>query len=266
MATYAIGDVHGCFDTLEALLRRLRYDSRHDHLWFVGDLVNSGPRSLATVRWAVEQDDRIVAVLGNHDLHLLARAEGTSRPKRRDSLDEILHAPDREHLLAWLVSRPLLHRQDGHCLVHAGLFPEWSLERAEELARETEAALQAGMAGLIASIDQKTEERWQEGLERHDRVRIVLAGFARLRTLREDGRMCAEFSGPPEEAPNGCRAWFEVPERASRGETVICGHWAALGLRIQDGVAAIDTACVYGKELTALRLDDGQLFQQPAID
>lgn len=266
MATYAIGDVHGCFETLKALLRRLDYDSDHDRLWFVGDLVNRGPRSLATLRWAADQGDRIVAVLGNHDLHLLARAEGTSRPKRRDSLDEILSAPDRDDLLGWLISRPLLHRQDGYCLVHAGLFPEWTLGRAEELARETEAALRQGMSGLVASIDQKTEERWQEGLAHHDRVRIALAGFGRLRTLHEDGSMCAGFSGPPAEAPKGCRAWFEFPERRNRGETVICGHWAALGLLVEDGIAAIDTACVYGEQLTALRLDDEQIFQQPAID
>ncbi|HYN19671.1 MAG TPA: symmetrical bis(5'-nucleosyl)-tetraphosphatase [Thermoanaerobaculia bacterium] len=266
MATYAIGDVHGCFDTLKALLRRFSYDADHDRLWFVGDLVNRGPRSLATLRWAADQGDRIVAVLGNHDLHLLARAEGTSRPKRRDSLDEILHAPDRDGLLKWLISRPLLHRQDGHCLVHAGLFPDWTLEGAEELARETEAALLDRMSGLLAIVDQKTDERWQEGLPRHDRVRVALAGFARLRTLRPDGRMCADFSGPPEEAPKGCHPWYEVPDRRSRGETVICGHWAALGLLLQDGIAALDTACVYGKELTALRLDDGQLFQQRAID
>lgn len=266
MATYAIGDVHGCFDTLEALLRRLRYDSRHDFLWFVGDLVNRGPRSLATLRWAADQGDRIVAVLGNHDLHLLARAEGSSGPKRRDTLDEILNAPDRDDLLAWLLSRPLLHRQDGYCLVHAGLFPDWTLDQAEELARETESALLKGLPGLVASIDQKTAERWEDGLSRAGRARVALAGFARLRTLRGDGRMCADFSGPPEEAPKGCRPWFEIPERRSRGETVICGHWAALGLRLQEGVAAIDTACVYGKKLTALRLEDGQLFQQPAID
>lgn len=266
MATYAIGDVHGCFDTLQALLRRLEYDAHQDRLWFVGDLVNRGPRSLATLRWAADQGDRIVTVLGNHDLHLLARAAGTSEAKRRDSLDEILHAADRDDLLAWLVSRPLLHRQDGWCLVHAGLFPEWTLEQAEELARETETALREGMPGLLASVDQKTEDRWQEGLEHDERVRVALAAFARLRTLREDGRMCAEFSGPPAEAPTGCRGWFDIPERRSRGETVICGHWAALGLRLQDGVAAIDTACVYGEQLTAIRLHDGQLFQQPAID
>src|SRR5215210_8052210 len=197
MATYAIGDVHGCFKTLQKLLQKIQLDPRHDRLWLVGDLVNRGPRSLEVLRWAAEQGDRIVAVLGNHDLHLLARAAGVASPKRRDSMEDVLGAPDRDGLLAWLRTRPLLHREGGHILVHAGLFPEWSPEQAEELARETEAALSGGGApGLLASIDRKADERWDEGLEDGDRIRVALAGFARLRTLQPGGRMCSSFSGP----------------------------------------------------------------------
>src|SRR3712207_6615394 len=177
MATYAIGDVHGCFKTLEKLLRKIRLD-RHDRLWMVGDLVNRGPRSPAVLRWAVEQGDRLVGVLGNHDLHLLARAAGVAAPKRRDSLEEVLAAPDRDDLLKWLRTRPLVHREGGFTLVHAGLFPEWTPGQAAELAREAEAALRDGHApGLLASFERKAEERWDESLMDGDRVRVALAGF-----------------------------------------------------------------------------------------
>lgn len=267
MATYAIGDIHGCFKTLQKLLRKIEFDRRRDRLWMVGDLVNRGPRSLAVLRWAVEHEDRLVVVLGNHDLHLLARAAGVAQPKRRESLAEVLGAPDRDDLLGWLRTRPLLHREGGFTLVHAGLFPEWTPCQAAELARETEAALRdGGGPGLLASIGRRADERWDETLENGSRARVALAAFARLRTLRPDGRMCGSFSGLPEEAPDGCRAWFDMPERRSRGEIVIFGHWAALGLWLQDGVACLDTGCAWGRELTALRLDDGKLFQLKVVD
>jgi bis(5'-nucleosyl)-tetraphosphatase (symmetrical) len=266
MATYAIGDVHGCFKTLQKLLRKIQYAPRHDSLWFVGDLVNRGPRSLAVLRWAVEQGDRIVAVLGNHDLHLLARAAHLSAPKRRESLTEVLEAPDSDDLLAWLLHRPLLHREGEHVLVHAGLFPAWTPERAEELARETEAVLRHRTSDLLASTDRKRDERWTEGLPPEERVRVALSGFAKIRTLDADGRMCASFSGPPGQAPEGCRPWFADPDRRSRGVKVVFGHWAALGLWVDDGVAGLDSGCAWGRELTALRLDDDRLFQQHNVD
>lgn len=267
MATYAIGDIHGCFKTLQKLLRKIDFDRRRDRLWLVGDLVNRGPRSLDVLRWAVEQGDRLVAVLGNHDLHLLARAAGVSFPKRRDSLEEVLAVPDRDDLLGWLRTRPLLHREGGFALVHAGLFPEWTLSQAAELARETEAALRDGFApGLLAGFERKADERWDDTLLDGDRARVALAGFARLRTLQSDGRMCGSFSGPPKEAPDGCRSWFDMPERRSRGETIIFGHWAALGLWLREGVAGLDSGCAWGRELTALRLEDGKLFQQKTVD
>lgn len=267
MATFAIGDVHGCFGTLQHLLRRIQYDRRQDRLWLVGDLVNRGPRSLDVLRWAVEEEDRIVVVLGNHDLHLLGLNWGVSPLKRRDTLDHLLAAPDRDDLLEWLRRRPLLHRENGCTLVHAGLFPVWSLDKAERLAREVEAWLRGDRGpDLVATIDKKTPERWKGGLEGFERARIALAGFARLRTLHEDGRMCAEFSGPPREAPKGCTPWFAVPGRKSTEEHVVFGHWAALGLWLQDGVAALDTGCAWGRELTAVRLDDGEVFQVPAAE
>lgn len=265
MATYAIGDVHGCFETLQRLLRRIQYDQREDRLWFVGDLVNRGPRSLDVLRWAVEEEERIVVVLGNHDLHLLGLNWGVSPLKRRDTLDHLLAAPDRDDLLEWLRRRPLFHRENGCALVHAGLFPAWSLDKAERLAREVEAWLCGERAPeLVATLEKKTAERWRGGLEGFERMRTALAGFARLRTLYEDGRMCSEFSGPPSAAPKGCTPWFAMPGRRSTEERVVFGHWAALGLWRQDGVVALDTGCAWGMALTALRLDDGEIFQVPA--
>lgn len=265
MATYAIGDVHGCFDTFRNLLRRIAFDRRQDRLWFVGDLVNRGPRSLEMLRWAVEHDNLLIVVLGNHDLHLLARAAGVAAAKKRDTLDDLLAAPDRDDLLAWLQRRPLAHRVGETLLVHAGLFPEWTLAEVEGLAREVERRLRGDKAAkLLATVDEKTAERWQEGWTGHERARLALAGLARLRTLDAQGRMCPGFSGPPAVAPKGCRPWFSVPGRKSAGSTVICGHWAALGLYVKDGIAGLDTGCVWGGELTALRLDDGRVFRQPA--
>jgi bis(5'-nucleosyl)-tetraphosphatase (symmetrical) len=266
MATYAIGDVHGCFETLRGLLRRIAFDPRQDRLWFVGDLVNRGPRSLEVLRWAVEQGDRIVVVLGNHDLHLLARAAGVSEAKKRDTLEAVLAAPDRDDLLGWLRNRPFVHREGDLLLVHAGLFPSWSPADAERLAREVEERLRSDKPlKLLAATDQKTAERWKDGLNGQDRLRVALAGFARLRTLDAQERMCPDFSGPPQEAPKGCRPWFSVPDRKSIKATVIFGHWAALGLQVKDGIAALDTGAVWGRELTALRLDDGRVFQEPAV-
>jgi len=267
MATYAIGDIHGCFETLQGLLRRIAFDPRQDRLWLVGDLVNRGPGSLAVLRWAVDMGDKVVTVLGNHDLHLLARVAGVGGPRKRDSLDEVLAAPDRDDLLAWLRTRALIHRDGETLMVHAGLFPAWSPRQAERLARDVEERLRGeGAAKLLASVEERTAERWKDGLAGPERARAALAGFARMRTLDPAGRMCAGFSGPPEEAPKGCRPWFAMRGRRSAGLTVIFGHWAALGLKIGGGIAALDTGCVWGRQLTALRLDDWRVFQQPAAE
>ena len=266
MATYAIGDVHGCFETLRRLLRRIAFDRRQDRLWFVGDLINRGPRSLEMLRWAVEQGDRIVVVLGNHDLHLLARAAGLAEVKKRDSLEAVLEALDRDDLLLWLRHRPFVHREGKALLVHAGLFPSWSPGAAESLAREVEERLRGDKGlKLLATFGQKTAECWQDSLTGYDRARAALFAFARMRTLDGQGCMCPDFSGPPEEAPKGCRPWFSIPDRKSAGVTVIFGHWAALGLHVEDGIAALDSGCAWGQELTALRLDDGRVFQERAV-
>jgi bis(5'-nucleosyl)-tetraphosphatase (symmetrical) len=267
MATYAIGDVHGCYDTLRRLVARLRFDPRRDRLWFVGDLVNRGPESLAVLRWVIELGDAAVVVLGNHDLHLLARAWGVAEPRRRDSLEEVLDAPDRDDLLRWLKTRPLLHRENGFLLVHAGLFPSWTPTKAERLAIEVEAAL-VGERGpdLVAQVKRKRPLRWRKDLAESDRHEAALAGFTSLRVLDDEGRTVPDFSGAPELAPRGCRPWFAFAERRSRDEVVIFGHWAALGLELAPGLACLDTGCAWGRTLTALRLEDRELFQEAASE
>jgi bis(5'-nucleosyl)-tetraphosphatase (symmetrical) len=268
MATYAIGDLHGCHATLEALLERIGFDAGSDRAWLVGDLVNRGPRSLAVLRWAHQMGDSLVAVLGNHDLHLLARAEGLRPEKRRDTLDEVLAAPDRDELLAWLRRRPLFHRQGPWVMVHAGLLPAWTLADAAELAQELEEALAGdGLRPLLAQAQEdKPLPAWRDDLDAGERLRLALYAFTNLRTLLPDGRPDPEFSGPPHQAPGGHRPWFDLPAARPAEAELLCGHWAALGLHRRPGLTALDSGAAWGGPLSALRLEDGALYQQPNLD
>ncbi len=256
MATYAIGDIQGCFEPLQRLLRRIRY-SRADRLWLVGDLVNRGPQSLEVLRWARRQGDRVVAVLGNHDLHLLSRAAEVSGPKRRDTLSEVLAAPDRDRLLSWLAARPLLHRRGDTLLVHAGLSPDWSAEEAARRARRCERALRGPeRRSLLAALNGAPPASPELAARAAD-----IALFTRLRALTRSRAPCESFTGPLEEIPRGCFPWFRFPGRASASATVAFGHWAALGLHLEGRVLALDSACVWGGALTAVRLEDRAVFQ-----
>lgn len=263
MSTYAIGDIQGCFRTLEGLLERVGFDPARDRLWLVGDLVNRGPRSLEVLRWAVGLGDRLVAVLGNHDLHLLATAAGDRKPRRLDTLEAVLAAPDREALIDWLRRRPLLHREGDTVLVHAGLARDWTVE---------EAAAQAAAASTALSAPD-----WQAFLGRYyggrpqDAVEAALYEAIRtlttVRAIREaDGALVSSFSGPPAERPAGTVPWFEAPGRRSAEAQVVFGHWAALGLHRAPNVVALDSGCVWGGPLTAWRLEDGAIFQEPRRD
>ena len=275
MVTYAIGDVQGCSATLRRLHARLvaaGLDEQRDALWLAGDLVNRGPGSLDVLRWALERQrrmgERFVCVLGNHDLHLLALAAGAERGRRGDTLEPVLAAPDRNELLAWLRGRPLLHRAElagrPHVLVHAGLLPQWSVEQAAALARELEAALASpGGARALRQIRKHKETDWRAGLEGPARLGAIASVLVRLRTCTPEGRPCLEFAGPPEEAPAGCIPWFDVPGRAHRDAVVVCGHWAALGLRLRPDLVALDSGCVWGQALTAVRLEDRAVFSEP---
>ncbi len=267
MASYAIGDIHGCYRSLRALLAEAGFRAGEDRVWLVGDLVNRGPASLAVLRWASDLGERAVAVLGNHDLHLVARAEGLAEARGRDTLDEVLAADDGPQLIDWLRSRPLFHREGPWAMVHAGLLPAWSLADAEQLAGEVGAALAGGDGDrLLSEVRQPSYPAWSAALQGFQRQRLALAAFVLLRTLAADGSLFPRFAGPPAEAPEGCRPWFAVPHHRETGATLLFGHWAALGLYRAPGLVGLDSGCAWGGELTALRLDDGRFFQVPNQD
>jgi bis(5'-nucleosyl)-tetraphosphatase (symmetrical) len=262
MATYAVGDVQGCFEPLLRLLDEVGFDPSRDRLWLTGDLVNRGPDSLGVLRWAQRQGDRLVVVLGNHDLHLLALAHGHGRARRRDSLTPVLDAPDRDELLDWLRRQELMHVEGGFAMVHAGLLPAWSIAKALSLAREVEAVLRGpDPARLFASMYGDTPDEWDDALVFPERHRVIINALTRLRMLNRSGAMDLSFSGPPADAPPGHVCWFDARGRASAGTPVVCGHWAALGLFVRDDLLALDSGCAWRRELTAVRLEDRAVFQ-----
>jgi len=267
MATYAIGDIHGCWETLRRLLRRISWRPGGDRLWLVGDLVNRGPGSLEVLRWAAENDPHLVSVLGNHDLHLVAMAAGLAGRKTGDRLDEVLSAPDADLLVAWLRRRPLLHRRGETVMVHAGLWPGWDAGEANRLARGLEDRLRAADGdAFLARVIRKPRTPWSPDLEADDRLAAAAAIFTRLRVVDADGRPRMGFTGGLDEMPAGCSPWFEGSVAVSSGCSVVFGHWAMLGLHRHGDVTCLDSGCVYGGSLTALRLDDGRIYQEPVAD
>jgi bis(5'-nucleosyl)-tetraphosphatase (symmetrical) len=264
LATYAIGDVQGCFDELRALVDMLGLDRAGDRLWFVGDLVNRGPASLATLRFVRDLGDRAVVVLGNHDLHLLALAEGHVKGRGDDTLEEVLAAPDRAELLDWLRARPMIHADGSNVMVHAGLLPQWSIAAARSLAREVESELRGpGYSKFLATLYGSRPDRWSDDLRGPDRLRVIVNAMTRLRFCSREGVMEFEAKGETARAPEGYLPWFDVPGRKSAGSTIVCGHWSALGLRLAPGLLALDSGCVWGGQLSAIRLEDRRLFQIP---
>ena len=262
MSTYAIGDIQGCFRSLQWLLDAFEFDPDRDRLWLVGDLVNRGPDSLATLRFVRDLGERAVCVLGNHDLHLLSVAAGCSKLRDDDTLDEVLHARDRDELIDWLRHRPMMHRQDQYAMVHAGLLPDWSVDTALALAHEVETALRApDYEKLLSNMYGNQPDRWDAKLTGFARLRVIVNAMTRMRVCSADGRMDLRFKGEPGDAPRGMLGWFDVPGRASRGTPVIFGHWSALGLVLRPDIIGLDTGCLWGRQLSALRLDDHRLFQ-----
>lgn len=262
MATYAIGDLQGCYSDLRQLLQQFEFDPRQDRLWLTGDLVNRGPESLEALRYIKSLGDAAVTVLGNHDLHLLAVAEGVQQEKHRDTLAEILDAPDRPALLGWLRHRPLLYREGNNLLVHAGLLPQWTPEQAAELAKEVETALRGnGYRQFLAEMYGNEPDEWRQDLTGINRLRVVINAMTRMRFITREGKMNFSDKGTLDSAPPGYLPWFEAPGRRSAGARIVFGHWSALGLRVAANLLALDTGCVWGNALTAVRLEDGQVFQ-----
>ncbi|MGQ0809667.1 MAG: symmetrical bis(5'-nucleosyl)-tetraphosphatase [Nitrospiraceae bacterium] len=261
MATYAIGDVQGCHAALQMLIARIQFDPAKDRLWFVGDLVNRGPDSLNVLRYIKELGETAVVVLGNHDLFLLAIAEGIAGPRRKDTIHDVLVAPDRDALLHWLRHQPLLYRQGQFVMVHAGLLPQWTVPEAEKLAADVETILRGNeYSAFLRAIFQEERRQWSTNLCGMAQSAAVTHVFTRLRICTEEGRMDFMFKGPPEETPSGYLPWFDIPNRRSSNATVVCGHWSAMGLRIRQNLLALDSGCVWGRQLAAIRLEDRQLF------
>jgi bis(5'-nucleosyl)-tetraphosphatase (symmetrical) len=262
MAIYAIGDIQGCHAELVRLLAEIDFDPATDQLWFVGDLVNRGPGSLEVLRLVKSLGDSAITVLGNHDLHLLAAAEGVAELHHTDTLDEVLGAPDRDELLHWLRNQRLMHAQDGYVLVHAGLLPQWTVAQAGSLAREVEAMLRSDdYPTFLSRMYGNAPHIWDDELAGYKRLRVIVNAFTRMRICTKEGEMEFKFKGEVENIPAGYLPWFDIPKRASKHATVIFGHWSALGLLVRKDAVALDTGCLWGGPMTAMRLDDRRLFQ-----
>ncbi|MGB0908829.1 MAG: symmetrical bis(5'-nucleosyl)-tetraphosphatase [Nitrospirales bacterium] len=263
MTNYAIGDVQGCFKSLRKLVKQIQFDPSCDRLWFVGDLVNRGLHSLDVLRYIKDLGSAAVTVLGNHDLHLLAIWAGITKAHQKDTLDEVLSAPDCDELLNWLRFRPMLHQENGFLMVHAGLLPQWTATQAITLAREVETALQKdNFIDVLPYIYfRDSQASWGNHLSYHDRLGITTNVLTRLRVCSPHGLPDFSFKGHPADALDGHIPWFNAPGRATSEETIIFGHWSALGLYVEDKLLGLDAGCVWGREMIALRLEDQMIFR-----
>lgn len=265
MATYAIGDIQGCYTPFSRLIEQIRFDPACDRLWIAGDLVNRGPHSAEVIRVVRGLGDAAVTVLGNHDLYLLMVAAGAAQRTRDDTLGNVLSAPDRDELLDWLARRPLTHLEDRYLLVHAGLVPQWRATQAAQLGAEVEAALRGPKRReFLKHLLGDKPARWDPELRGWDRLRFIVNVMTRMRFCTPDGRLALAAKGHPSRAPSGTVPWFRIGNAAWATHTVVCGHWSALGFHREPGVIALDSGCVWGGQLTAVRLDDGRVFQQSA--
>jgi bis(5'-nucleosyl)-tetraphosphatase (symmetrical) len=266
MSHYAIGDIQGCHAEFCQLLDLVGFSMTEDRLWLVGDLVNRGPDSLAVLREVKALGDAAVTVLGNHDFHLLTVAAGHQRAHRQDTIGPILDAPDRAALIEWLCARRLVAIEDERLMVHAGLLPQWTPATALMLSREVESMLRSEQAGeFLSRLYGDLPTSWREDLEGFDRLRVVVNACTRLRFCAADGTMELREKRGPESAPEGYIPWFMHPHRASAGVTVVCGHWSTLELKLAPNLMMLDSGCLWGGALTAIRLEDRRVFQVPGM-
>ncbi|MEJ8569201.1 symmetrical bis(5'-nucleosyl)-tetraphosphatase [Elongatibacter sediminis] len=267
MATYLIGDIQGCYDALQRLLDKVRFDTAADRLWSCGDLVNRGGQSLEVLRLLESLGDRFLATLGNHDIFLLGEdvrcPDGQSKNRE---LREVLLAGDRQRLMGWLRRQPLMHHDPDHGLLmmHAGLIPQWDATTALARAAEVEQVLRSDQAAdFLARAHKNKYRRWRDERTGLDRLRLITAILTRIRFCDASGKVLWSASGPPGTQPAPYRPWFKHSHRASRDVRIVFGHWAALGLRIRKRTLALDSGCVWGGRLSAWRLEDERLFQVP---
>lgn len=257
MSVYAIGDIQGCLGALQQLLDKIHFDPAADEIWFCGDLVNRGPDSLGTLRFVRSLHDHAISVLGNHDLHLLAAAEGI-RKEKDPGMQAILHADDRDELLDWLRHRPLMHRDTtlDFMIVHAGVPPQWDGDDIQRHSQELEATLQGDhYVDFLRHMYGNAPEKWNAELQGWDRLRFICNAFTRMRYCYPDGRLELKANGTPGTQPKEALPWFEVAGRKSVHERILFGHWSTLGPCSAPNVFSLDTGCVWGGQLTALQLD-----------
>lgn len=259
MAIYAIGDLQGCYDPFRRLLDEIRFDPDKDTLWLAGDLVNRGPKSLKTLRFVKSLGDSAITVLGNHDLHALALSVDAVRyAERFSSLQNLLQADDADELFEWLRHRPLAHydKKLDSLLVHAGTHPNWSAKRTLSLAAEVEDELQNGdFKTLLGKMYGNTPSKWSGKLSGYKRLRFIINCLTRMRMLTENNKLNMSFSGPPWRARKGLVPWFEAQGRRATDTRIIFGHWSQLGLIVLPNLVSLDTGCVWGRQLTAVRID-----------
>ena len=259
MAVYAIGDLQGCYDPFRHLLDELAFDPDTDTLWLTGDLVNRGPKSLKTLRFVKSLGDAAITVLGNHDLHLLALAAGKVSGKQRfESLMKILNAPDCDELLEWLRQQPLAHYDADldTLIVHAGVYPDWSVEQTLAYAAEVETRLQADdYETLLDKMYGNTPSTWSKKLRGYARLRFIINCLTRMRMLTAKGRLNFSHSGSPFHGSRKLVPWFDFENPATADTRVVFGHWSALGLMVLPKLVSLDSGCVWGRQLTAVRLD-----------
>lgn len=260
MAVYAIGDIQGCLNELKQLLDKLAFDPEEDQIWLAGDLVNRGPLSVDTLRFVKALPAQSVrVVLGNHDMHLLARAAGVSQYQHRmDTIEDVLQADDHDELIDWLRSQPLFYHDEtlAFSMVHAGLPPQWTVSETIERAREVESVLQSdNWRDFLAVMYGNEPDKWSPELAGYDRLRFILNCLTRLRYCTADGRLALKFKGSPADTSTEQMPWFEVPGRRSEGEHIVFGHWSQLGTGQYGNVLSLDSGAVWGEKLTAVRID-----------
>lgn len=256
MTQYVIGDIQGCLAELEALLAELGFNYGTDTIWFTGDLVNRGPQSLATLRLVRQHDDCMQTVLGNHDLHLLALNYGYGKLKRGDTISDILSAPDKNILLGWLEQQPLLLQQDDFVMVHAGIWPQWTIKQAQTLAHEVESVLQKTPQLFFKQMYGNKPIYWNDTLQGEERLRFITNVFTRMRALTNTGELDFAYKSTLREMPSNLLPWFKASNRQNKDKTILFGHWSALGLYRDDHVICLDTGALWGGSLTALNLEN----------
>ena len=262
MATYAIGDIQGCYHAFTALLARLQFDPRQDKLWLVGDLINRGSGSLEVLRWCFQHQESLKIVLGNHDLHALAVVHQVKSAHKYDTLQASMQASDSHVLFEWLRHQSLLHIENEYVMIHAGLFSQWTIEKAMCYANEVECALQGdNYLYFLRNMYGNKPNAWNDHLMGMDRLRAITNAMTRMRICGLAGEMEFEFKGELQDIPVGYTAWFDAPARQSRETNIICGHWSALGLRQRANIFALDTGCLWGGQLTAMCLETQAITQ-----